>query len=208
MPTGSRSQAGFTYVGLLIAVVFFGMGSVGAARLLASTERVEREAELLFVGNQFRQAIRSYVQAGPGQYPATLKDLLLDPRSPTPRRHLRRLFIDPISGKPDWGLVLAPEGGIMGVHSLSSREPLKRANFERQDSNFALALQLPQTAPGQTPGQSKVEPLVLTPLTAASSAIQLSPLDQAPYSYRDWRFVYRPAASGGFSRPAESDGGA
>ena len=163
---------------------------------------------MLFVGNQFRQAIRSYVQAGPGQYPATLKDLLLDPRSPTPRRHLRRLFIDPITGKPDWGLVLAPEGGIMGVHSLSSREPLKRANFEPQDIHFALALGLPQTAPSQTQGPSQAGSVVLTPLTAASSAVQISPLDKAPYSYRDWRFVFRPAASGGFRRPAESGGGA
>lgn len=62
---GRRNQAGFTYIGLLIAVVFFGLASVGAARLLASTERTERETELLFIGHQFRQAIRSYLPSGP-----------------------------------------------------------------------------------------------------------------------------------------------
>lgn len=182
MPTGSRGQAGFTYVGLLIAVVFFGLGSVGAARLLAATERAEREAELLFVGHQFRQAIRSYLQTGPraGQYPATLEDLLLDPRHPTPRRHLRRLFVDPITGQAQWGLVRAPAGGIMGVHSLSEREPLKRANFEPEDRDFAAALRSPQSPPG-----------------AASSTVQLTPIDAAPYSYRDWKFVYRPGVASG-----------
>jgi type II secretory pathway pseudopilin PulG len=179
MPTGSCKQAGFTYIALLIAVVFFGLGSVGAARILASTERVEREAELLFIGHQFRQAIRSYVQSGPkaGQYPATLQDLLQDNRLPTPRRHLRRLFVDPITGKADWGLINAPEGGVMGVYSLSDREPQKRANFEVEDANFAAALE---------------------PLSSAPTTVQLNPLDATPftYSYKDWKFIYRPTVPG------------
>lgn len=156
---------------------------MGAARLLASTERAEREAELLFVGHQFRQAIRSYVQSGPraGQYPGTLQDLMQDSRSPTPRRHLRRLFTDPITGKADWGLVTAPEGGIMGVYSLSNRQPQKRANFETDDANFAAVLQPPSSAP---------------------TAAQLIPLDAVPYSYQDWKFIYRPRVSGGARQPA------
>ncbi len=148
MPTGKPGQhygqQGFTYIGLLIAVVLFGMGSVGAARLLASTERAEREAELLFIGHQFRQAIASYLQSGPtvGQYPATLTDLLQDRRYPTVRRHLRRMYVDPITGQAEWGLVKAPEGGIMGIYSLSDREPQKHANFEPEDADFATALPL------------------------------------------------------------------
>ena len=188
MRTGKRTVRGFTYIGLLLAVALFGMASVGAARLLASAERGEREAELLFVGNQFRQAIRSYLQAGPRQYPASLDDLLLDRRQPTVRRHLRRMFVDPVTGKPEWGLVAAPEGGIMGVHSLSEREPLKRANFEPDDALFALTLQSPQPAPGAVSGGA-------SPFVAASSA-SLTPLAAGqPYSYRDWKFVYRPAAA-------------
>ncbi len=136
-----RSPAGFTYVGLLIAIVFFGLGSVGAARVLASSERAEREAELLFVGNQFRQAIASYYSASPGapRYPEKLEDLLLDSRFPAIRRHLRKIYVDPITGKTEWGLVIAPEGGILGVHSLSDREPLKRANFDFADQAFEEA---------------------------------------------------------------------
>lgn len=197
MQTGSRGQAGFTYIGLLIAVVLFGMASVGAARLLASTERAEREAELIFVGHQFRQAIQSYFQAGPrvGQFPATLDDLLLDQRYPTPRRHLRRVFVDPITGKADWGLVNAPEGGIMGIYSLSEREPLKRSNFEPEDGDFAMAL---QSQPGSVPSLTSG----LSPLVAASSSVQLMPMGSEPYSYHDWKFLYRPATSGGAIRPS------
>ena len=167
MQTGSYRAAGFTYVGLLVVVALFGLASVGAARILASTERAEREAELLFVGHQFRQAFRSYVQAGPGvrQYPATLEDLLFDKRFPAPRRHLRRLYADPITGKTQWGLVGAPEGGVMGVYSLSDREPLKRANFDPEDVDFVRTAQ----------------------------SAKVSAIDSVQYSYRDWQFVFRPA---------------
>jgi type II secretory pathway pseudopilin PulG len=138
------SAAGFTYVGLLIAIVFFGLGSVGVARVLASSERGERETELLFVGNQFRQAIASYYNTSPGapRYPESLDDLLLDPRFPSIKRHLRKLYVDPMTGKAEWGLIRAPEGGIMGVHSLSEREPMKRANFDYADQSFAEAAKL------------------------------------------------------------------
>ncbi len=54
-----KFSSGFTYIGLLIAIVIFGLGSVGAARILASAERGERERELIFIGHQFRDAIRS-----------------------------------------------------------------------------------------------------------------------------------------------------
>ena len=136
--SSSRFTAGFTYVGLLFAIVFFGLGSVGAARVLASSERAEREAELLFVGNQFRQAIGSYYSTGPGtpRYPEKLEDLILDPRFAASRRHLRKIHVDPITGKAEWGLIRAPQGGIMGVHSMSEREPMKRANFDFADQGF------------------------------------------------------------------------
>ena len=200
MPTGNCGQRGFTFVGLLIAVVFFGLASVGAARLLASTERGEREAELLFVGHQFRQAIASYYRAGPvaGKYPAELKDLLQDPRSPTPRRHLRKLFVDPVTGKADWGLVMAPEGGIMGVHSLSEREPLTRANFDPQDADIEQAIAQLLGLASPLPAQAASSP---SPLRPASSSVQLTGTGDGPYSYKYWKFVYRAGRVGAVPAP-------
>jgi len=117
-------------------------------------------------------------------------------RYPTPRRHLRRLFIDPITGKADWGLVTAPEGGIMGIYSQSDREPQKRANFATEDADFAAALQ-----PQQTPDVAKSNGL--QPFAPASSTAQLAPLEAAPYSYRDWKFVYRPRRWSGSAKTAD-----
>lgn len=135
---------GFTYVGLLIAIVFFGLGSVGVARVLASSERGEKERELMYVGQQFRDAIGSYYASGPGlrRYPGRLEDLLLDARFPTVKRHLRRIYDDPITGKGEWALVMAPEGGIMGVHSLSEREPMNQSDCDLPSQNLNSAAKI------------------------------------------------------------------
>ena len=45
-------------------------------------------------------------------------------------------FRDPVTGKPEWGLIKAPDGAIMGVHSLSTAAPIKRAGFLKRDETF------------------------------------------------------------------------
>ena len=84
---------------------------------LAHRRQREKERELLFIGNQFRQAIERYYERSPGElkkYPASLEELLKDNRFVTTQRHLRRIYRDPMTGNTEWGMVNAPEGGIMG----------------------------------------------------------------------------------------------
>lgn len=102
----------------------------------------EREAELLFIGQQFRQAIRSYYESSPEAartFPPTLDDLIEDRRLPVVRRHLRRIWRDPVTGKAEWGLVRMPDGRITGVHSLSTERPRKIAEFPAGMETFATA---------------------------------------------------------------------
>lgn len=133
------AQAGFTYIGVLVLVALMGL-ALAAMGTLASLERQrEKEKELLFVGSQFRRAIRLYHQNTPGaakQYPASLEALLRDPRYPGVRRYLRKIYPDPLTGKTDWGLVQGPGGSVMGVYSLSSAAPAKTANFSEADRAF------------------------------------------------------------------------
>ena len=100
--------AGFTYLGLLILLAVLGL--VGAAGLKMGTllQRAAAEEDLLEIGAQFQEALRSYAAATPpGQkpQPGTLQDLLKDPRFPNPRRHLRKIFVDPVTGKAEWGII-------------------------------------------------------------------------------------------------------
>ena len=133
-------QRGFTYVALLIAIALHGAVLAAAGSVWNTAQKRSRERELLFVGDQFRAAIRAYAQGGPGvrgQLPRTLDDLLLDPRLPGTRRHLRKIFVDPITWKTEWGLVKTPDGNaILGVYSLSEEAPLKTKNFEPADRAF------------------------------------------------------------------------
>ncbi|MEY2891101.1 MAG: hypothetical protein RJA98_1009 [Pseudomonadota bacterium] len=122
----------------VLAVALVSVSLLVPLRHERTAQQREREAQLLWVGAQYRQAIGSYHAASPGsiqQFPRTLQDLVEDKRFPTPRRHLRRLYADPITGQPDWTLVLE-QGAIVGVASRSLREPLKQANFSSKDGGF------------------------------------------------------------------------
>jgi type II secretory pathway pseudopilin PulG len=129
-------QGGFTYIGLLIAVAIMGLLLTIVSRIWTVTAQRERETELLFAGDAIRMAIAGYFASG-HQYPLSLELLLADDRSPVPKRYLRRLYPDPITGSPDWTLIRAPDGvGIMGVASSSRLAPLKRRNFPLIDAAF------------------------------------------------------------------------
>jgi prepilin-type N-terminal cleavage/methylation domain-containing protein len=128
-------QRGFTLLGLMIVVAIMGAGFAAYGQLASHAAQREKEAELLFRGNQYRQAIESYYKKE-RKYPTELAQLLEDKRFPMPARHLRRLYADPISGEADWATMEAPGGGIMGVHSKSEAQPLKSGGFRLADKTF------------------------------------------------------------------------
>lgn len=126
---------------VLVAVALLSLATLLPLRQEQQAMRRERERELLFIGDQYRQAIASYAAATPGgvpQGPKTLADLLEDKRYPSPRRHLRRLYADPMTGAADWTLLME-QGAIAGVASRSAREPLKHSGFSAADRDFADA---------------------------------------------------------------------
>jgi len=137
-----RTQAGFGYVGLIFIVAAFGIGLAAIGELWSTQAQREREAELLQIGREIRSAIVSYYVSSPTgkpAYPLRLEDLLEDHRGPQLRRHLRRVYLDPITGTRDWGLITTPDGRIRGVFSTSQRAPLKTANFGPADREFENA---------------------------------------------------------------------
>jgi type II secretory pathway pseudopilin PulG len=132
-------QSGVSYIGVLVLVALMGITAAVAADVWHTNRKREAERELLFVGNQYRQAIGHYYEHGPGPvkaYPKTLQDLLRDPRTPGMKRHLRKIYRDPVTGSEEWGLVRGAAGEIMGVFSLSEEAPLKKANFRKIDAKL------------------------------------------------------------------------
>jgi type II secretory pathway pseudopilin PulG len=137
-----RRQAGFTYLTALFVVALLLGGLALTGEMWETAAKREKEAELLFIGQQYRRAIGLYYDATPGsvkRYPRSLEELVKDPRHARTERYLRRFYPDPITGRNEWGFVKAPDGGIQGVHSLSQKTPVKRAGFLAGDAGFERA---------------------------------------------------------------------
>ena len=122
------SSRGFTYLWVLFAVALLGISLVTASALWVSTANRQKRVQLEWAGAQFKEAIGSYYESSPGgskSYPRTLADLLEDRRFAVPRRHLRRVYINPFSNTRDWEFLHCASGGLCGVRARSGNsEPL------------------------------------------------------------------------------------
>ena len=149
-----RLEKGFVYIWALFSVALLGVVMAGIGEVWQTKAQREKEQELLFVGEQFRKAIMSYYNnatGGPKQYPESLEDLLLDDRSSTSKRHLRKIFLDPMTNSYKWGLVTEPtpkqttginfidDAGIIGVYSHSKKIPIRVKNFPDGYADFSKA---------------------------------------------------------------------
>ena len=144
MPIGNKTanypsgDLGFTYIGLLIFIAISGVALAGVGIVWHQDAQREREKELLFIGEEFRNAIGSYYENSPSvpkQFPQKIEQLLLDDRFPTTKRHLRKFYKDPINRSNIWGLEIE-QGHIIGLYSLSVQKPIKKYGFPPQYDGF------------------------------------------------------------------------
>ncbi len=134
-----RPARGFTYLALLVLVALIGLALATAGEVASTAAQREREAQLLWVGHEYRAAIGRY-WSRKHAYPQALQDLLgASPDDPVQVHYIRQLYPDPMTNAVDWVLLPAPGGGILGVASSSPRAPLKTGNFDFADQDFAQA---------------------------------------------------------------------
>jgi type II secretory pathway pseudopilin PulG len=116
---------------MVIAIMAIMMAA--AVEIVSFQAKREKEAELIFRGQQYVEGIRLY-QLKYGRYPMRMKELWeADPKV------LRRKWVDPITGNDKWGLIfegqqgqeLTAPGGIGGKKPTATRTPV----FERQREN-------------------------------------------------------------------------
>ena len=138
----SGKQQGFAYLAVLAMVA---VASIMAHQLSGDwSVRMsrEKEAELLFNGNQIARAIEHYYQSGPvrGCYPPNLEALLEDRRNFRAVRHLRKMYRDPLAagdGEGEgWGILEDGAGRIAGVYSQGKGTPFKQRDFPPGYANF------------------------------------------------------------------------
>ncbi len=158
-----------TYVVALLLVAALGAGFALTAVVWSQSSQRDKEAELIWIGNQFKQAIALYYLRTPGavpRYPERLEDLLEDRRYPSVQRYLRRIFTDPMTKKAQWGTVLSPSGGIMGVRSFSSGQPVRTIAGAATYADWKFIYEPPVSA----------QPSQVAPKQAAASIAPKTPI--------------------------------
>ena len=172
-----RRSLGFTYLTVLfiVAILMTGLALIG--EMWETSAKREREADLLFIGNQYRRAITLFYENTPGtvkRYPRTLEELIKDSRQPSTQRYLRKLYPDPLGGA-EWGIVKAPDGGVRGVYSLSEQKPMKNAGFKLRDAGFESAQRYADWKFIHNPPAATASPGAAAPKPSASNSAPARP---------------------------------
>ena len=96
-----RRRSGYSMVFLMMAVTFMSIMTAQVLPEWTAVSQREKEAELIFRGLQYAEAIRVF-QRRFGRYPVRLEELYeVKPRC------IRQLYPDPMSEDGNWGLIYA-----------------------------------------------------------------------------------------------------
>jgi type II secretory pathway pseudopilin PulG len=128
---GKHQQRGFGYLAVLFIVLLLALALGTTYEQIDLKMKREKEQEWLFVGKQYQQAIASYYNESPSgikELPTSLDDLLLDKRFVSKTRHLRKRFLDPLTGD-DWTIITNDNKQITGVYSTSNASVLQVAKL-------------------------------------------------------------------------------
>lgn len=102
LPDVGNCESGFAMVALLISVFIVGLMLSLALPVWDHAARREREAELIFRGEQYTRAIMLFQRQRPGAFPSDV-DTLVE------QRFLRKKYRDPMTNDGDFRLLLQSE---------------------------------------------------------------------------------------------------
>lgn len=140
-------QRGFTLASLLVILTIMAVVlAYTVPTMWSDVMRRERDYQTIWVMKQYARAIYEF-QRDRGAPPMSLKELK---EHNTPRRVLRRLYVNPLSGKMDWILVLP------------GTAPGQTAPGMTDDT-------------GLTPSENQPAPLVVDPMTFQGQFIGVRP---------------------------------
>ena len=214
-----RAEAGYTLVMFVMAIAVMSIAMGVAVQTVEFQMRREREAELIFRGEQFIEAIRLY-KIKYGRYPMQLKEIY-----EAKPRVIRKRWKDPITDSENWGIVfLGQEGrpgqqgrqlagpGATSDSGFGDRGTLPNGPTSRYDGNPGRRARAGYRSSAPTnrararwdTGGVKMGPIVGVHSTSCDEAIKIY---EGRTTYCEWRFIYReqpqPGAAGGQrARPA------
>lgn len=111
---------------LILALFILGLSAQTVFVSVAQQHRQAQKRMQERLVQTYNQAIEAYHLASPGtqkEYPSELSQLILDTRIIQTRRHLRKLYPDPLQADVDptraWGLERNAQGQIVRIYAVS-----------------------------------------------------------------------------------------
>lgn len=171
----NSAEAGYTLVVVVMVVAIMAIMMAVAVQTVSFQMQREREAELIFRGQQYVEGIRLYRQKY-GRYPMQMKELWeANPRV------LRQKWTDPITGSEQWGVI------FLGQEGQRVRGPGAPGGSGGQ----------PQTTPTRTPvfgdrglggTREKVGPIIGVHSLSGDTSIKIY---EGRTQYNEWKFVFK-----------------
>jgi type II secretory pathway pseudopilin PulG len=178
-------EAGYTLVVFVMIVAVMAILMAVAVEVVSFQAQREREAELIFRGQQYVEGIRLYKQKY-GRNPMRMKELWeADPRV------LRQKWKDPITDSDTWGLIflgqegreLTPPGGRgRGRRPTPTRTPI----FEREREGGD--------------GGEKIGPIIGVHSLSTEGSIKIY---EGRQQYDEWKFILKDVAQKPPQRPRD-----
>jgi len=167
------NEAGYTLAILVMVIAIMAIMMAAAIQLVSFQAQREKEAELIFRGQQYVEGIRLY-RMKYGRYPMRMKELWeADPKV------LRKKWIDPITGSEEWGIVFQGAGGrqVRPPGTGPAPTPTRTPVFERDRGSEG----------------EKVGPIIGVHSLSAETSIKVY---EGRTQYDLWKFVLKEQAGG------------
>ena len=198
----NSGEAGYTLVMFIIVIAVMAIMMAAAVEIVSFQMQREREAELIFRGEQYVEAIRLY-RIKYGRYPMQMKELWeADPRV------LRRKWTDPITDSDRWGLVyLGQEGQQVGGPGAPRQGPLggtpaaptRTPSFGDQGQSSGEP-----GRPGLGGQGERMGPIIGVHSLSTDASIKVY---KGRSTYNEWKFIFQEdeGARGSGQRPTNDD---
>ncbi|HQP43537.1 MAG TPA: hypothetical protein PLV66_07675 [Thermoanaerobaculales bacterium] len=186
-----NAEGGYTLVIVVLVVAIMSIMMAVAVQTVEFQMRREREAELIFRGQQYVEAIRLY-RMKYGRYPMRMKEIWeANPRV------VRKRWKDPMTDSESWGLIfLGQEGRRIGADNPLGNTPNATRTVTYDGSGLDEGGRDDGTTMG--PDGEKIGPIVGVHSTSCEESIKVY---EGRTTYCEWQFVFREVRGVGGGRP-------
>jgi hypothetical protein len=186
-----RGSRGYILIMLLVIITIMGIGLMVAVPVWQTEIQREQEAELIFRGNQYVEAVRIFQTKNPGRFPKTLEELLKT-------KCIRRVYKDPMTPEGEWNVILHQEGvggrrgpaagsGSRLISTQVARQQARQRQAQQQGRPEGFTAQKVMVAPLKV--LSSIQNAQILGVVSASTKKSIRVYEDGE-SYDKWLFYY------------------